>query len=347
MTLNPPAGRHIRIAVDAMGGDHAPDRNVAGAVEAAASAGGRYEIVLVGDRLLLEERFSKLIKGLPIEIVHAGEVVAMDESPSVALRSKKDSSITVAMELHGRGDVDGVISAGSTGAAMVAALHILGRLPGVSRPALASFFPSVTSPVLVLDVGANVECRPSNLTEFALMGSVYVQQVMGIANPAIGLLSIGEESKKGTEVVVAAHQELLNSDLNFIGNVQGGDILTSDIDVVVCDGFTGNIILKFSEGFTSFLTAGIKRGLSKNPPAQLGALLMSPVLMDIKKEISYEEYGGAPMLGIDGTLVICHGRSTVRAIKSAVEVASNMIEEGINEHIKDRLDKIHAARIQK
>jgi len=336
----------MRIAVDAMGGDYAPDRIVAGAVEAAASAGGRYEVVLVGDRPLLEKRFLKLIKGLPIEFVHAGEVVAMDESPSVALRSKKDSSITVAMELHGRGDVDGVISAGSTGAAMVSALHFLGRLPGVSRPALASFFPSTVSPVLVLDVGANVECRPSNLCEFGLMGSVYVQQVMGIANPAVGLLSIGEESKKGTEVVVAAHQELLNSNLNFIGNVQGGDILTSKVDVVVCDGFTGNTILKFSEAFTSLLTAGIKRGLSKNPPAKLGALLMSPVLMDVKKEISYEEYGGAPMLGIDGTLVVCHGTSTVRAIRNAVEVASHMIEEGINEHIKARLDKIHAANIQ-
>ncbi len=337
----------MRIAVDAMGGDHAPDRNVAGAVEAAASAGGRYEVVLIGDRPLLEERFSKLIKGLPIEIVHAGEVVAMNESPLVALRSKKDSSITVAMELHGRGEVDGVVSAGNTGAAMVSALYALGRLPGVSRPAIASFFPSTVSPVLVLDVGANVECRPSNLTEFGLMGSIYVQHVLGIANPTVGLLSIGEESGKGTETVVTAHQELLNSNLNFIGNVQGGDILTADINVVVCDGFTGNTILKFSEGITSLLTASIKRGLSKSPPAKLGALLMSPVLMEVKKEISYEEYGGAPMLGIDGTLVICHGRSTVKAIRNAVEAASHMIEEGINEHIKARLDEIHAANIQK
>jgi glycerol-3-phosphate acyltransferase PlsX len=336
----------MRIAVDAMGGDHAPDRNVAGAVEAAASSGGRYEVVLVGDRPTLEERFTKLIKGLPIEIVHADEVVAMNESPSVALRSKRDSSITIAMELHGRGEVDGVVSPGNTGAAMAAALHGLGPLPGVSRPAIASFFPSAVSPVLLLDVGANVECKPSNLTEFGLMGSVYVQYVLGIENPTVGLLSIGEESKKGTEVIVAAHRELLNSNLNFVGNVQGGDILTSEIDVVVCDGFTGNTILKFSEGVTSLLTAGIRRGLSKSPPAKLGALLMSPVLMDVKKELSYEEYGGAPMLGIDGTLVICHGRSTVKAIRNAVEAASRMIEEGINEQIKARLDKIHAANIQ-
>lgn len=337
----------MRIAVDAMGGDHAPERIVAGAVEAVASARGRYEVVLVGNRSLLEERFSKLLRGLPIDIVNASEVVAMDEAPSTALRHKRDSSIAVAMEMHRTGEVDAVVSAGNTGAAMASALHSLGCLPGLSRPAIASLFPSARGTALVLDVGANIECRPSNLAEFGLMGSVYAEHVLGIDRPRIGLLSIGEESGKGTEVVVEAHQHLLNSSLNFVGNMQGRDILTGEVDVMVCDGFTGNVILKFTEGIISLLTAGVKRSLSKSPLARVGALFMSPVFKQLKRELNYEEYGGAPMLGIDGVLVICHGGSTAKAIKNAVMVASRIVEEGLNNHIKARLDKIHASDLQR
>jgi len=337
----------MRIAVDVMGGDHAPDRNVAGAIEAAASAGGRYEVILVGDRSLLEERFSRLLKGLPIEIVNASEVVSMDEAPSATLRRKRDSSIAVAMRLHRSGEADAVVSAGNTGAAMAWALHSLGPLPGVSRPALVTFFPSVRGTALLLDVGANVECRPSNLAEFGLMGSVYAEHVLDIKKPRVGLLSIGEESSKGTEVVVEAHKKLLASGLNFVGNIQGQDILTGEADVVVCDGFTGNVILKFTEGIAGHLTASVKRGLSKSPLARVGALLMSPVFRQMRREFDYEEYGGTPMLGIDGVLIICHGISTAKAIRNAVDVAGRIVEEGINDHIKARLDEIHAANLQR
>ncbi len=333
----------MRIALDAMGGDFAPDRIVAGAVEAAASARGAYEVVLVGNEAVLTERFGKLIHGLPIEIVHADDVIAMDEAPAAALRRKKTSSINVAMELHRSGDVDAVISAGNTGAAMGSALLTLGRLKGVSRPAIATLFPSTRGATLVLDVGANTEVTVRNLMEFAIMGSLAAERVFGISDPMVGLLSIGEEGSKGTEMVVETHRRLLDSGLNFIGNVQGQDILTGAADVIVCDGFTGNIVLKFTEGITSFLTAGVKRGLSKSPLAYFGALLMTPVLNEIKKDLDYEEYGGAPLLGIDGVVIICHGSSSVRAIRNAVAIASRIAEEQLNDHIKARLEEIDVA----
>lgn len=336
----------MRIALDAMGGDFAPDRIVAGAVEAAASARGAYEVVLVGDSAVLKERFGKLIHGLPIEIAHAGEVITMDEAPAAALRRKRESSINVAMGLHRSGDVDAVVSAGNTGAAMGSALLTLGRLKGVSRPAIASLFPSTRGATLVLDVGANTEVAVRNLMEFAVMGSLVAERVFNISDPLVGLLSIGEERSKGTEMVVEAHRELLDSGLNFIGNVQGQDILTGAADVIVCDGFTGNIVLKFAEGITSFLTAGVKRGLSKSPLAYVGALLMTPVLDEIKKDLDYEEYGGAPLLGIDGVVVICHGGSSAKAIRNAVVIASRMADEKLNDHIKARLEEIHAADLQ-
>ncbi len=337
----------MRIALDAMGGDFAPDRIVAGAVEAAASARGAFEVVLVGDSAVLKERFGKLIHGLPIEIVHADEVITMDEAPAAALRRKRESSINVAMGLHRSGDVDAVVSAGNTGAAMGSALLTLGRLKGVSRPAIASLFPSTRGATLVLDVGANTEVAVRNLMEFAVMGSLVAERVFDISDPLVGLLSIGEEGSKGTEMVVEAHRKLLDSGLNFIGNVQGQDILTGAADVIVCDGFTGNIVLKFAEGITSFLTAGVKRGLSKSPLAYVGALLMTPVLNEIKKDLDYEEYGGAPLLGIDGVVVICHGGSSAKAIRNAVVIASRMADERLNDHIKARLEEIHAADLQR
>ena len=337
----------MRIALDAMGGDFAPDRIVAGAVEAAASARGAFKVVLVGDSAVLKERFGKLIHGLPIEIVHADEVITMDEAPAAALRRKRESSINVAMGLHRSGDVDAVVSAGNTGAAMGSALLTLGRLKGVSRPAIASLFPSTRGATLVLDVGANTEVAVRNLMEFAVMGSLVAERVFDISDPLVGLLSIGEEGSKGTEMVVEAHRKLLDSGLNFIGNVQGQDILTGAADVIVCDGFTGNIVLRFAEGITSFLTAGVKRGLSKSPLAYVGALLMTPVLNEIKKDLDYEEYGGAPLLGIDGVVVICHGGSSAKAIRNAVVIASRMADERLNDHIKVRLEEIHAADLQR
>ncbi len=336
----------MRIALDAMGGDFAPDRIVAGAVEAAASAAGVFEVVLVGDSVVLKERFGKQIHGLPIEIAHADDVISMEEAPVVALRKKRASSIGIAMDLHRSGQVDAVVSAGNTGAAMGSALLTLGRLKGVSRPAIASLFPSTRGATLVLDVGANTEVTVSNLLQFAVMGSLVAERVFEVTEPMVGLLSIGEEGSKGTEMVVETHRKLLGSGLNFIGNVEGQDILTGAADVIVCDGFTGNIVLKFTEGITSFLTAGVKRGLSKSPLAYVGALLMTPVLDEIKKDLDYEEYGGAPLLGIDGVVSICHGGSSAKAIRNALIIASRMAEEKLNDHIKVRLDEIHAADLQ-
>lgn len=335
----------MRIAVDAMGGDHAPERIVAGAVEAAAGAGGRFEVVLVGDQPLIEERFARMLHGLPIEIVHAPQVIAMDESPAASIRRKPGASISVAMRLHREGEVDGVVSAGNTGAAMAGALLTLGRLKGVQRPAIASLLPSREGATLLLDVGANPTVTPENLLQFAVMGSLYTEHVFGVDAPRVGLVNIGEEESKGTETAVEAHGLLKESGLNFVGNIQGRDILTGGLDVAVCDGFTGNVILKFAEGITSLLTAGIKRGLSISPVAKLGAVLMSPVFREIKKDLDYEEHGGAPLLGIDGVVIISHGRSSAKAIRNAVRGASRIVTEGLNDHIKERLDEIHAAEL--
>jgi glycerol-3-phosphate acyltransferase PlsX len=337
----------MRIAVDAMGGDYAPERIVEGAVEAAASARGGLEVVLIGDQGLLVDRFHSMIQGLPIEIAHASEVVGMDESPTSAIRRKRDSSIAVAMNLHREGKVDAVVSAGNTGAAMGSALVTLGRLPGVSRPAIASVFPSASGATLVLDVGANLECQPVNLVEFAIMGVLYAEHVFEIEEPTIGLLSNGQESEKGTDTVVEANRLLATSGLNFIGNVEGKDILAGEANVVVCDGFTGNVILKFTEGIISLLTAGVKRGLSKSPLSRVGALFMTPVLMELKDELDYEEYGGAPLLGIEGVVIICHGGSSAKAIRNAIKVAGRIVSEGLNEHIKARLELTDAADVQR
>ncbi|MFO7768583.1 MAG: phosphate acyltransferase PlsX [bacterium] len=335
----------MRIAVDAMGGDHAPERIVAGAVEAAAGAGGRFEVVLVGDELLITERFSHMLHGLPIEIVHAPEIIEMDEAPAAAMRRKRDASIPVAMRLHRDGEVDAVVSAGNTGAAMASALLTLGRLRGVHRPAIASLLPSEEGATLVLDVGANPAVSAENLLQFALMGSLYTEYVFDVDSPRVGLVNIGEEENKGTETAVRAHALLKASGLNFVGNVQGRDILAGGLDVAVCDGFTGNVILKFAEGIVSLLTAGVKRGLSRSPVAKLGAVLMSPVFRQLKKDLDYEEYGGAPLLGIDGVVIIGHGRSSAKAIRNAVRGASRIVAEGLNDHIKLRLDEMHAAEL--
>jgi glycerol-3-phosphate acyltransferase PlsX len=337
------SGGMIRIAVDAMGGDHAPERIVAGAVEAAAAGAGRFEVVLVGNEPLLRERFERILHGLPISIAHASETVAMDEAPASAVRRKKNSSIAVAMRRHRAGEVDAVVSAGNTGAVMGSALLTLGRLPGVSRPAIATVFPSEAGTTLLLDVGANPDCRPQNLVEFGIMGSLYAEHVFGIARPRVGLVSNGEESGKGTEAVVEGHRLLMESGLDFVGNIQGRDILKGDVNVAVCDGFTGNVLLKFTEGIISLMTTGIKRGLARSLLARVGALLMAPVFRELKKDLDYEEFGGAPLLGIDGVIVICHGGSSAKAIHNAVRVAERMVREGLNGHIKARLDEIHAA----
>ncbi len=343
-------GTIIRIAVDAMGGDRYPDILVEGAV-AALLRFPDVEIVLVGDETKVgeciartfDERASSSGKGLReklgprLRVVHAHEVIEMSESPGRAIRSKRDSSIVVCNKLCRSGDADAVISAGNTGAAMASSLLYMGRLEGVSRPAIMALFPSEKNYVAILDVGANTDCKPGNLYQFGVMASIYAQYILGYTQPRVGLLNIGEERSKGNELTCEAYEMLEKSGLNFVGNVEGRDIFKGMADVVVCDGFVGNVLLKFGESIFSFITHNIRKKTAKNLARTTGALLMTPVFKEIKKEMSPEDYGGAPLLGVDGVSIICHGNSSPVAIMNAIRVARAFVLEDVNTLIKNEL----------
>jgi len=330
----------MRIAVDAMGGDYAPQAIVEGAVQAARISKGRYEIVLVGDERIVSQELSKFdASELPLSIRHASEKIEMEEPPIPAIKKKEDSSIVVAMKLHRAGEVDAVVSAGNTGAIMAASLLYLGRIPGVHRPALGSFIPNERGVCVVIDVGANADCKPINLLQFGIMGSVYVRHIFDVQHPKVGLLSIGEEETKGNELVVQSHKLLKESHLNFIGNVEGRDILRGKAEVVVCDGFVGNIVLKFTESIVGMLTHTLKKNVGSNIFANLGAFLMRPAFRKLKKLMDYQEYGGVPLLGVRGVSIICHGRSTPKAIRNAVREAEKMITESVNQLIEQEIKR--------
>jgi glycerol-3-phosphate acyltransferase PlsX len=327
-----------RIAIDAMGGDYAPFSIVAGAVLAQRTYGDDIALTLVGDQTQIEAELRNLnAEDLPITIIHSGQVIGMAEEPAESVRKKPDSSISVALGLQKSGQVDAFISAGNTGAVMAASLIILGRLPAVNRPAIGAFFPTEKGAALVLDVGANSDCKAQNLYQFGLMGSIYYSHVFGNENPIVGLLSIGEEKSKGNELTIASHKLLSAADLNFAGNIEGRDILKGKADVVICDGFVGNIILKFAESIDSFLGELVRRQVRVNLLAKIGALLLKPAFKDLKKNLDYAEYGGAPLLGINGVSIICHGKSSPKAIKNAVGMARTMVERKINGLIEARL----------
>ena len=347
------AEKVIRIAVDAMGGDNVPDVLVEGSLEALVVYPD-ITITLVGDENIVGESLNRLINSEDsgksgtswkesgrhrIRIVHADDVIEMCDSPARAIRSKKSASIVVANKLCRTGEADAVISAGNTGAAMAASLLYMGRLTGVSRPAITALFPSKKNVVAILDVGANTDCKPEHLYQFAVMASIYTFHVLGYQHPRVGLLSIGEERTKGNELTNNAYDLLENSELNFIGNVEGRDIFKGAADVVVCDGFVGNVLLKFGESIFGFITHSIRKSLTKSIWRKMGAYLLKPVFMEIKAEMSPEDYGGAPLLGVDGISIICHGNSTSYAIKNAVIVARQLVIEGINEQIKHELAK--------
>lgn len=326
----------MRIALDAMGGDNAPHVNVAGAVAAARDYG--IEIALVGDSLILRrELLAYPISGLKITIEPASQVVAMGEAPTAALRQKKDSSITRAISLVKEGKAQAVISAGNTGAMMAASKVILGTLKGVDRPAIATLFPTLNDPCALLDVGANVDCRPEHLFQFAVMGSIYVQHILGKKNPRVGLLSIGEEESKGNELTREAYKLLQNGHINFLGNVEGKDIFKGEADVIVCDGFIGNVVLKACESMAELFDVVLKEELGRRVLYRLGARLCHKGLKSFMKKIDYAEHGGAPLLGVNGITIICHGRSSIRAIKNAIRVAKELVEEKVNLHIGDSL----------
>jgi glycerol-3-phosphate acyltransferase PlsX len=324
----------LTIAVDAMGGDHAPKSEVEGAIKAASSQ--HVGVVLVGQQDVLERelREHRNAGDLPIRIHHASEVVTMDDSAAKAFRAKKDSSIRVACRLQREGVVQGVVSAGNTGACMTTAKMVLGMIQGVDRPALASAFPTLKgSPVIVIDVGANVDSTPEMLAQFAVMGDMYSRIIFRNKSPRVGILSIGEEEHKGNELTRAATPLIKALPLNFIGNVEGRDIYSGIADVVVCDGFIGNVALKVSEGLVDMIAAMLKESLAETVTRKIGYVLSRAAYRDFRKRVDYSEYGGAPLLGVKGVTIICHGRSNANAIKNAIRVAAEFAEGRLNQKI--------------
>lgn len=328
----------MRIALDAMGGDLGPSINVQGAVDACL-AWPDLEVILVGDQAVLSKELKAfgLSPNAKIEIHHADAVVGMDESPVEGCRSKPDSSIMVCAKLVSDGKADGLVSAGNSGATMTASLLHLRRLEGISRPAIATIMPTLDGRCVVLDMGANVDCKPKHLLQFAVMGSVYFEAMFKKLRPTVGLLSIGEEEGKGNELTLETHTLLKNSGLNYIGNVEGRDIPMGKADVVVCDGFVGNIVLKFGEGLASAIVKLIKDEIKGHPIAMLGGLLVKGAFKNLKKKIDPAEYGGAPLLGVQGISIVSHGGSNAYAIKNALRVAIELVNDNINMHIDKQL----------
>jgi phosphate acyltransferase len=333
----------MRIALDAMGGDRAPHDIVSGAVQAARLCHGRYEIVLVGDEKIVRAELEKhhFIKELPVSVVHASQSVDMDEAPAQAIRQKPDSSISVMMKLHREGRVQGVVSAGNTGAMLAASLFTLRPVEGVNRPAIATFLPRGRGDVtLLIDAGANVDCKPVHLVQFGIMGSILMSHLFGIDEPKVGLLSVGEEPTKGNDAVVEAHGLLASAPVRFIGNVEGRDVLRDKADVVVCDGFTGNVLVKFAGGLSRVLSSTLKQKIGGNVVGRLGAFLMQHKLRKFVKVFDSQEYGGAPLLGVNGTVIISHGSSTPYAIRNAIEEAFNLARKDIPQHIEAKIKQL-------
>jgi glycerol-3-phosphate acyltransferase PlsX len=327
----------MKIAVDAMGGDHGPGVVVEGAVIAAKEFGA--SVILVGDEAAIYGELARLDpRDLAVEVHHASQVIGMGETPSVALRRKRDSSLRVAAELVRAGEASAFVSAGNTGAAMAISMFVIGVLRGIDRPAIAAVLPNLKRYTVLLDVGANVAPKPWHLFQYALMGNVYARDILGLDAPRIGLLSVGEEEGKGNELTKEVFEHLKESSLNFVGNVEGRDIYNGHCDVVVTDGFTGNVALKISESLAEMLGAMIKEELTRDLRSRLGAVLAVPAFGRFRRRVDYTEMGGAPLLGIDGAAIICHGASPVKAIKNAVRVAGEWAKAGLNEHIKAALD---------
>ncbi len=330
----------VKIAIDAMGGDTAPHTEVLGAVQAAQEY--EVEVILVGREDRIKEELKKhKANDLPIETVHASETISMDEAVSSALRRKKDSSMRVAAKLVRDGRAAGVVSAGNTGACMAITKLVVGTLSMVDRPALAAIMPTAKGrPVILLDVGANVDCKPGHLFQFAIMGEIFSRSIMGNARPKVGLLSIGEEEMKGNDLTKEAFRLLKTAPFSFLGNVEGRDVFKGDVDVIVCDGFIGNVALKLSEGLTEMITVLLKKDLSRHFSSQIGALLSRKAFQSFKTRVDYSEYGGAPLLGVKGVAIICHGRSTPKAIKNAIRMARELCLCKVNEKIEEEIKSL-------
>jgi glycerol-3-phosphate acyltransferase PlsX len=326
------------IAVDAMGADKAPDPEISGAIQAARELPVR--VLLVGPEDCLKPLLRDALRGekLPVEVVHASEHIAMDEKAAQAVRNKKDSSMRVGLKLVREGRAAGFLTAGNTGAAMATAKMVLGALPGVDRPALAVILPtSAGTPCVLLDVGANVDCRPQNLAQFAVMGELYARSVLKVKRPRVGLLSIGEEEGKGNELTGEAFPLLKALPLHFIGNVEGRDIYNGNVDVIVCDGFVGNVALKTSEGLSRLVRDMLKDSLRRTVTAQVGALLSRKAFSTFKRRMDPSEYGGAPLLGVRGVCIVGHGSSNDLAIRNGIRVAAEFAQGDVNRNIEEQL----------
>lgn len=334
----------VTIAIDAMGGDKAPAPEVEGAIRAAREY--KCRILLVGDSPEVKRALDGAgsTGSLPVEVIHATERITMHDHAAKAARGKKESSMHVCARLVSTGVADGFISAGNTGACMAIAKMILGKVPGVDRPALSGVFPThAGTPVVVLDVGANVDCEPEMLQQFALMGEVYSRLVLKLRRPRVGLLSIGEEDHKGNNLTREAAPLIKAMPINFIGNVEGRDLFSGNADVIVCDGFVGNVALKVSEGLSEMIRNMLRESLKATVSGQIGYALSRSAFKDFKKRTDYSEYGGAPLLGVKGVCIICHGRSDGNAIKNAVRVAVEFASSGMNQRIEEGLREFRKA----
>jgi glycerol-3-phosphate acyltransferase PlsX len=326
----------LKIAVDAMGGDHAPRAVVEGALLAAQEFG--VDLVLVGQKDVVEcELVRQPTRSSSVRVVHASQLIAMDESPSSALK-KKDSSMKVAFEMMKRGEVQAVVSAGNSGAMMATGMFVMGRLPQVARPAILIVVPGLSKGTVIIDAGANVDCKPHHLVQFAVMGAIYAEKVQGITNPRIGVLSNGEEEGKGNDLTRAASEELSATLLNYVGYVEGRDVFNGKVDVIVCDGFTGNVALKTMEGVASFAGEVLKGAFQKSLSSRLGYLMSRNSLREAYRRLDYAEYGGAPLLGLAGVGIVAHGGSSSWAIKNAIRVAKEAVQQDINGHISQALE---------
>jgi glycerol-3-phosphate acyltransferase PlsX len=328
----------VTIAVDAMGGDKAPLPEVEGSIRAARELGHR--ILLVGDRPEVQAALDRHpgVRSLPIEVIHAEERITMEDHAAKAARTKKGSSMHLCARLAAEGKADGFLSAGNTGACMAIAKMVLGKVPGVDRPALSGVFPTFKgTPVVVVDVGANVDCEPKMLAQFAVMGETYSRLVLKLKEPRVGLLSIGEEEHKGNALTRETTPLLKELGLNFIGNVEGRDIFSGQTDVIVCDGFVGNVALKVSEGLVEMIRDLLREAFAANLTRKLGYLLSRSAFADFKKRVDYAEIGGAPLLGVKGVCIICHGRSDSNAIRNAIRVAADFASSNMNLRIEEEL----------
>jgi len=318
------------VALDAMGGDHAPAETVKGALLAVRETD--IEVALVGPPDVLQAELARHTHGNPppsVRVVPASEVVGMHEPPAQAVRQKRHSSINEAVRLVKKGEASAVVSAGNTGAVVASALLLLGRLRGIERPALSAYFPSGKYGVLALDVGANADCKPSYLVQFARMGSIYMEHVYGVERPRVALLSIGEEEGKGNALTREVYDRLRRSPLNFVGNVEGKEIMNGAVEVVVSDGFTGNVAVKITEGMAEFMFRELRQAVRGRLRYRLGALLMMDALRGMRRRLDYAEYGGVPLLGVNGVVIICHGRSHAQAIKNAIRMAKEASASGM------------------